>query len=162
MGLSIKSHSNMYTLKSVAVVPISVSEAWTFFSSPENLAKITPPEMNFSITSGIPKKAYTGQIISYKVSLTKFIRINWVTEITSVNFENYFVDEQRFGPYKMWHHEHFFEKIDDYNCKLIDIVSYKLPFGIIGKWGHHLFIKKDLHNIFEYRSKKVNELFIGD
>ncbi|MDG2052301.1 MAG: SRPBCC family protein [Flavobacteriaceae bacterium] len=141
-------------------MPISVSKAWIFFSSPENLAKITPPKMNFLITSGKPKALYTGQIISYKVNVVKCIQINWVTEITCVDFEKYFVDEQRFGPYKMWHHEHIFEKIDDNNCKIIDVVSYKLPFGIIGKWGHKLFVKKQLQSIFEYRTKIIKKLFI--
>lgn len=159
MSLSFKSHSNIYTLSSVVEIPIPVSKAWLFFSSPENLAKITPPEMNFLITSGVPKKAYTGQIISYKVNVVKGISMNWVTEITSVEFENYFVDEQRFGPYKMWHHEHFFEKIDDNNCRIIDKVSYKLPFGLIGKWCHKLFIKKRLNAIFEFRSTVIKNHF---
>jgi|TARA_B110000240_G_scaffold175072_1_gene202015 ligand-binding SRPBCC domain-containing protein len=160
MALSFKSHSNIYTLKSIVEMPISVSKAWIFFSSPENLAKITPPEMNFLITSGKPKAAYTGQIISYKVNVIRGIQINWVTEITCVDFEKYFVDEQRFGPYKMWHHEHIFEKIDDNNCKIIDVVSYKLPFGIIGKWSHKLVVKKQLQSIFEYRTKIMKKLFI--
>ena len=85
--------------------------------------------------------------------------MNWVTEITNIEFEKYFVDEQRFGPYKMWHHEHLFERIDDHNCKMIDIVSYKLPFGFLGKWGHKLFIKKQLKTIFDYRIKVMKNLF---
>ena len=90
MALSFKSHSNIYTLESVVEIPIPVSKAWVFFSSPENLAKITPPEMDFLITSGKPKPVHTGQIISYKVSIIKGIRINWVSEITCVDFEKYF------------------------------------------------------------------------
>jgi ligand-binding SRPBCC domain-containing protein len=160
MALSFKSHSNIYTLESVVEIPIPVSKAWVFFSSPGNLAKITPPEMNFLITSGKPKPVHTGQIISYKVSIIKGIRINWVSEITCVDFEKYFVDEQRFGPYKMWHHEHIFEKIDDNNCKIIDKVSYKLPFGLIGRWSHNLLIKKQLKNIFDYRTKIINTQFL--
>lgn len=159
MSLSISSHSNIYTLKSIVDLPISSSEAWEFFSSPENLAKITPPEMNFSITSGKPKKAYSGQIISYRVNVLKFFRLNWVTEIKNVEFERYFVDEQRFGPYKMWHHEHLIESIDNNNCKMIDIVSYKIPFGIIGKLAHKFFIKKQLKTIFNYRINVMKSLF---
>ena len=159
MKLTIKGHSNIFTLKSEQKLPISVSEAWGFFSSPENLAKITPPEMNFTITSGTPKKAYTGQIISYKVNVLKNIRTNWVTEITCVEFEKYFIDEQRFGPYKMWHHEHFFEKTGNDSCNMIDIVTYKLPLGFLGKLGHKVFIKKQLLRIFEYRSSILSDLF---
>ena len=159
MSLTIKSHSNIYTLRSVVEISIPISKAWEFFSSPENLAKVTPQEMNFLITSGKPKKAYSGQIISYKVNVLKYFRLNWVTEITNIEFEKYFVDEQRFGPYKMWHHEHLFERIDDHNCKMIDIVSYKLPFGFLGKWGHKLFIKKQLKTIFDYRIKVMKNLF---
>ena len=99
MSLSIKSHSNIFTLKSEVTLPMSTSKAWDFFSSPNNLSKITPAEMNFLITSGPPKKAYAGQIISYKVNVLKYFRLNWVTEITQVEFEQYLIDEQRIGPY---------------------------------------------------------------
>ena len=81
--------------------------------------------------------------------------MNWVTEITQVEFEQYFIDEQRFGPYKMWHHEHLFEPVDANNCKMTDIVSYKLPYGLLGKLGHKLFIKKQLRTIFEYRTQQI-------
>ena len=159
MKLTIKEHSNIFTLKSEQELPISISEAWSFFSSPENLAKITPPEMKFKITSGAPKNAYTGQIISYKINVLKNVRINWVTEITCVEFEKYFIDEQRFGPYKMWHHEHFFEKIDTDGCKMIDVVTYKLPLGFLGKIGHKIFIIKQLQKIFEFRRSVMCDLF---
>ena len=117
--------------------------------------------MNFLITSGPTKKAYAGQIISYKVNVLKYFRLNWVTEITQVEFEQYFIDEQRFGPYKMWHHEHLFEPVDANNCKMSDIVSYKLPYGLLGKLGHKLFIKKQLISIFQYRTKQIQSLVIS-
>jgi len=158
MSLFIKSHSNIFTLKSEVTLPMSISTAWDFFSSPHNLSKVTPPEMNFLITSGPPKKAYAGQIISYKVNVLKYFRLNWVTEITQVEFEQYFIDEQRFGPYKMWHHEHLFEPVDANNCKMTDIVSYKLPYGLLGKLGHKLFVKKQLRTIFEYRTQQIKSL----
>ena len=160
MSLSIKSHSNIFTLKSEVNLPMPISKAWDFFSSPHNLSKITPSEMNFLITSGPTKKAYAGQIISYKVNVLKYFRLNWVTEITQVEFEQYFIDEQRFGPYKMWHHEHHFKKNKDNTTTVYDKVIYKLPYGIFGIIAHKLFIKKRLVEIFQFRNKRIKQLFI--
>lgn len=159
MSLKFSSHSNIFTLLSRQKAPMSVEQAWEFFSSPENLEKLTPSEMNFQVTSGKPEKAYPGQIITYKVSVVKGIRINWVTEITQVKKNEFFIDEQRFGPYTMWHHEHFFEEIDENNCWVGDKVSYKLPLGFLGKIAHVLFVKKQLTGIFEYRTKQIKALF---
>jgi ligand-binding SRPBCC domain-containing protein len=159
MSLSFKSHSNIFTLNSKQKVPVSVEEAWEFFSSPDNLEKLTPSEMKFQVTSGKPEKAYPGQIISYKVSVVKGVRLNWVTEITQVKENHFFIDEQRFGPYVMWHHEHFFEPIDENSCWISDKVSYKLPLGILGKIAHAVFVKKQLTGIFEFRTKQINVLF---
>jgi len=159
MDITIKKHSNIYTLFSRQKAPISIEKAWEFFSSPENLEKLTPSEMNFQVTSGKPEKAYPGQIISYQVNVVKGVRLNWVTEITHVEKNKFFIDEQRFGPYTMWHHEHFFEKIDEHSCWLIDKVSYKLPLGFLGAIAHPIFVKKQLTEIFEYRAKQISILF---
>lgn len=159
MELTFKSHSNINTLFSKQKAPISVEEAWRFFSSPENLEKLTPSEMNFQVTSGKPEKAYPGQIITYKVSVVKGVRLNWVTEITQVKKNKFFIDEQRFGPYTMWHHEHFFEKIDENSCWIVDKVSYKLPLGILGRLAQVLFVKKQLRGIFTYRTQQIDKLF---
>ena len=137
---------------------IELSEAWDFFSSPINLEKITPEHMGFKITSGRPKKMYTGQIISYRVSPLPGIKTNWVTEITHVETNKFFVDEQRFGPYKMWHHEHHFEVQDD-GILMTDRVSYKIPFGFLGHIAQALFVKKQLKGIFEHRVKVLDEKF---
>ena len=114
--------------------------------------------MGFRITSGEPKKMYPGQIISYQVGILPGLKSNWVTEITHIGKFKYFVDEQRFGPYKMWHHEHHFEQTS-IGTRMIDIVSYKLPFGFIGRIAHTLFVKKQLNAIFSYRYEKLNALF---
>ncbi|MFC2110072.1 hypothetical protein ACFLSU_05805 [Bacteroidota bacterium] len=159
MSVKIVAHSNIYTLTANQVLPISISEAWEYFSSPENLKELTPPQMNMKVTSGKPDKAYAGQIITYNLSVVKGVRINWVTEITQVFYEKLFIDEQRFGPYKMWHHEHSFEKIDAHSCLMKDKISYKLPLGILGKIAHVLFVKKQLTGIFNFREKKVREVF---
>ena len=109
--VSIKQHSGIYTLRAEQHLPISLYKAWDFFSAPENLSVITPDYMNFTITSGFDEKVmFPGQIITYRVSPFKGIRSNWVTEITQVVKEKYFVDEQRFGPYSLWHHEHHFKE----------------------------------------------------
>ena len=152
-------HSGIYTLEASQELDISLSLAWNYFSSPNNLANITPPKMGFNITSKVDKSVYQGQIISYKVSPISFIKINWVTEITAVKEQEYFIDEQRLGPYSMWHHEHFFERIDDQNCKISDKITYKIPLGFIGKLMHRLFIKKQLKTIFEYRHSQIEKLF---
>lgn len=151
-------HSGIYTLRVMQELPIGLSEAWDFFSSPVNLEKITPPHMGFKITSGTPDKMYPGQIISYKVSPLPGIKVNWVTEITHVEKNLFFVDEQRFGPYRMWHHEHHFEEKDG-KVLMIDKVTYKIPFGIFGHIAQSLFVKKQLKEIFEFRKKTLEEKF---
>ena len=156
--IKFKKHSGIYTLEAEQHLSISVDDAWAFFSSPKNLMKITPEHMNFRITSGEPAKAYEGQIITYKVSPVPFISVNWVTEITSVVDGVRFVDEQRFGPYTMWHHEHSFEKTDQ-GVLMKDKVSYKLPLGILGHLAHGLFVKGQLKGIFDYRTQVLKELF---
>jgi ligand-binding SRPBCC domain-containing protein len=157
--ISIKSHSGIYTLEVKQFVKTSITEAWEFFSSPGNLSKITPPQMGFIITSGEPEKMYPGQIISYKVSPFTGFTTNWVTEITQVQENQFFVDEQRFGPYRMWHHEHHFE-VQGEGVLMTDRVSYKLPLGFFGRMAHGLFVKTQLKQIFEYRiaamEKKYN------
>lgn len=151
-------HSGIYTLEVRQQIPVEMKQAWNFFSSPENLSVITPPEMNFKITSGKPAKMFAGQIISYKVNVLPFLKNNWVTEITQVKEQAYFIDEQRFGPYKMWHHEHHFEENKN-GILMTDKVSYKIPFGILGQLVHSLIIKRKLMRIFSFRIAKLNELF---
>lgn len=156
--ISFRQHSGVYTLEVSQFLKIDMNEAWKFFSSPENLATMTPPGMGFVITSGQPEKMFPGQIITYKVSPFPGFVTNWVTEITHVLAGSYFVDEQRFGPYRMWHHIHRFEEKQS-GVLMTDQVSYKLPFGFIGRIAHGLFVKAQLKRIFEFREQKLNELF---
>ena len=144
-------------LKKKQELPISIEKAWEFFSNPANLSKITPGEMNFRILTELPDKIYTGLIIEYKVSPFSGINSSWVTEITSVNEPYFFIDEQRFGPYKFWHHQHIFMETDN-GVLMKDIVSYILPFGLIGNMALPL-VRKKLSGIFEYRQKVLKELF---
>ena len=141
-------------------LPISVDEAWDFLSSPKNLKKITPKEMNFNIIDCDFKKIYPGQIIIYTVTPILKIPLKWVTESTHVVDKKYFVDEQRFGPYALWHHKHFIREIDG-GIEMEDVIHYKIPFGPIGVLANYLFVQKKLGSIFVYRRKKLIELF-GD
>jgi len=156
--IQFKSHSGIYSLEVSQFIKISLFEAWNFFSSPGNLSQITPKHMGFEITSGTPEKMYPGQIITYKVLPVLGIKTNWVTEITHVTDGRFFVDEQRFGPYSMWHHEHHFEVKDD-GVLMTDRVSYKLPFGFLGRIAHAVFVKNQLKQIFEYREKYLRLTF---
>ena len=151
--------SKVYSLKTVQQLPISLDEAWFFFSSPANLQKITPDTMGFTVISKYHgDKMYPGQIIEYTVKPLLNIPLYWMTEITQVADKKYFVDEQRFGPYSLWHHQHHFKAIDG-GVEMTDIVHYKIPFWVLGDIAHSLFVKKQLKAIFDYRFTKVESLF---
>jgi ligand-binding SRPBCC domain-containing protein len=151
--------SKVYQLKTVQRIPVSLDAAWEFFSDPKNLQAITPASMGFSVISEQQdNKMYAGQIIEYKVRPLLNIPIYWMTEITHVADKKYFVDEQRFGPYSMWHHQHHF-KVGNGFVEMTDIIHYKLPCWFLGDIANRLFVKKQLKGIFDYRFKKVEELF---
>lgn len=148
-----------YQLHKSQKIPATIDHVWDFISSPANLKKITPEYMGFNITSKLmSEKMYPGMIISYKVSPVLGIKMTWVTEITQVKEKEYFVDEQRVGPYSIWHHEHKIESIDG-GVLMTDIVSYKPPFGILGSVANSILIKKQLKEIFDYRTVAVEKMF---
>lgn len=137
----------------------SIDEIWDFISSPGNLKKITPEYMGFEITSKqLTEKMYPGMIISYKVKPLPGIKTRWVTEITHVKEKKYFVDEQRIGPYSLWHHQHHIKEIEN-GVMMTDIVTYRPPFGILGRVANSLIIKKQLEKIFSYREYAMNQRF---
>lgn len=147
----------MKTLVNKTVLPVNISEAWQFFSSPKNLSKITPKHMNFKITTDVlDNDTYAGQIISYRVSPLPWLRTTWITEITQVAREQFFIDEQRVGPYKIWHHEHYFKALSPNKTEMVDRVFYELPF-----YAKPLsaFIDKKVADIFQYRETVLNTLF---
>jgi ligand-binding SRPBCC domain-containing protein len=151
-------HSGIYTLEVKQHLPLSLESAWQFFSNPGNLEKITPRNMSFQITSALTDKVYEGQIITYKIGILPFFKTPWVTEITHIKGPHYFIDEQRIGPYKMWHHEHFFARDQD-GVQMTDKVTFALPFSVIGHLAFHLTVKNQLKKIFEYRRQSLAELF---
>ena len=152
--------SKVYSLKTVQTIPITIDKAWDFFSSPANLKDITPANMGFNIISQQHgEKMYAGQIIEYKISPVLNIPVYWMTEITHVEDKKYFVDEQRFGPYSLWHHQHHFKAVNG-GVEMTDIVHYKLPFWLLGDIANSLFVGKQLQGIFDFRFKKVEEMFV--
>ncbi len=151
--------SKVYTIKTVQQLPIPLDEAWQFFSSPKNLKEITPGKMGFNIISQHHgEKMYPGQLIEYTVSPVLNIPLYWMTEITHVEDKKYFVDEQRYGPYSLWHHQHHFRALAS-GVEMTDIVHYKLPFWWLGDIANSLFVKSQLKEIFDFRYKKVEALF---
>lgn len=148
----------MNQLKRIQKLPVDLTSAWQFFADPAKLKDITPPSMGFQITSVPEKVMYEGMIITYKISPLLNVPVNWMTEITHISKPYYFVDEQRHGPYKIWHHRHLFSEIEG-GVEMTDIVDYVLPFGILGKLSGHLFVRKKLDKIFDYRYRKLEEIF---
>lgn len=151
--------SKVYSFKTIQLLPIRMDAAWDFFSDPANLSNITPGHLGFkTISKYHGEKMYPGQVIEYRVSPVLGIPLYWMTEITHVEHHKYFVDEQRFGPYSMWHHQHHFKEIDG-GIEMTDIVHYKLPFWFFGDIANSLFVKKQLKEIFDFRFKTVKGYF---
>ncbi len=148
----------MYQLKKTQLVKSDLETCWNFFSSPKNLKEITPDYMGFDVLVDIPEKMYEGLMIAYTVKPLFGIPMEWITEIKYVHDKKFFVDEQRKGPYKIWHHEHHFEETEK-GVLMTDIVSYELPLGFLGKLAHPIIVKNKLEEIFDYRFKRVEEIF---
>lgn len=149
----------MYVLETSQKIPASLEAVWDFMSSPANLKHITPEYMGFDIlTPNLPDKMYPGMMIAYHVSPILGIKMTWVTEITHVSEGRYFVDEQRYGPYRIWHHEHHLESIPG-GVLMRDRVSYLPPLGFLGAIAQALIIKKQLKEIFDYRTRMVEARF---
>ncbi len=157
--IAVQYQSGIYQLKSEQIINAGLEEVWNYFSQPQNLDHLTPDDMAFKITSGQTPRMYAGQIISYQIEILPKIKQAWVTEIAHVKDKVMFVDEQRFGPYAMWHHEHHFKAIAPDKVQMNDIVSYKLPLGLLGRIVAGNLIKKRIIKIFEYRESKVNTIF---
>lgn len=148
-----------YQLKKTQLLHTSVDDVWSFISDPGNLTKITPDDMGFDIqTTELPEQMYPGMMIHYRVSPLLGIGLNWVTEITHIVDKKYFVDEQRIGPYSLWHHEHRIHSHPE-GVLMEDIVSYQPPFGILGRALHPLLIRPRLEEIFNYRKLVLDKVF---
>lgn len=148
----------MYQLREEVIIQDNIDNVWNFFATPLNLQRITPPDMGFVIKTPVPDEMYEGLIIGYTVRPILGIPTEWVTEITHIRKHEFFVDEQRIGPYSMWHHEHHFKQTDN-GVLVTDIVSYQLPLAPFGNFLHPILIKPRLDKIFNYRSKVIKEIF---
>ncbi|MCX7713396.1 MAG: SRPBCC family protein [Chthoniobacterales bacterium] len=149
----------IYCLERKQTIPGNLSDIWSFFSNPQNLPKITPPELNFSIRSNLPERIYPGLIIEYRVTPLFGIPVTWLTEITHVREPFYFVDEQRVGPYAVWHHEHFFQPATATSVTITDRIHYVLPFSPLTKFLHGPLIAPKLQRIFDFRKNAIEKIF---
>jgi ligand-binding SRPBCC domain-containing protein len=149
----------IYHLTRKQFLPITLEQAWEFFSSPKNLGLITPTQMKFKILhiSG-GDKMYAGQIIRYKVSVKPWLTVNWTTEITHVNEPFHFVDDQISGPYSLWHHQHHFREVEG-GVEMVDELHYAIPFGIFGRIANAVFVEREVNSIFDYRFKILETYF---
>ena len=150
----------LYYLKRQQVLPITLEEAWTFFSTPHNLARITPTTMNFRLVhiTGDGSEVYPGQIICYELQVVPGFKTFWMTEITHVQEPNYFVDEQRFGPYKLWNHQHHFREVSG-GVEMTDELTYAIPYGWLGRLVHYFFVGREVAKIFDFRRHALERLF---
>lgn len=148
----------MYHLHRKQQLNCSMEEAWEFFSNPRNLDQLTPKSVGFKITHCKSESMHLGQMIGYKVKVAPFIWLNWLTEITLIEGKNRFVDDQRVGPYKVWHHTHTFEENAE-GVLMTDDVVYVLPFGPLGQLVHKLYVRAQLKHIFDERKRLTDEIF---
>lgn len=148
--------TGVYQIRRTQTIKLNLNEAWDFFRSPDNLKSLTPDYLNFEIISA-GKIMYPGMIIIYKVRPLFDIPLTWVTEITHVEEKKFFVDEQRVGPYRLWHHEHHFIERSE-GTEIIDIVTYKLPFGVIGRLLNWLLVERKINAIFDHRSSQMKAM----
>jgi ligand-binding SRPBCC domain-containing protein len=150
----------LYQLTRKQVLPITLEQAWPFFSTPSNLEQITPAFLNFHITSPVPEEIYPGLIITYRIAAVAGVPMTWVTEIKHVVRLRQFVDEQRLGPYRFWHHLHRFRAVEG-GVEMEDIVHYVMPWGIFGRFVHAVFIRSRLQRIFDFRRDYLEGYFSG-
>lgn len=149
-----------FVFERLQILPASLEEAWEFFSDPGNLVRITPPAMDFRITSAPQAATYAGQILTYTVRPLLGISMSWTTEITHVARPNFFVDEQRFGPYRFWHHQHFFREVNG-GVEVRDLVHYLLLHDQLAWLVNRLIVAPRLKRIFDYRSTALQAIFPG-
>lgn len=149
---------SLHRFETEQTLPIGRDEAWQFFSDPRNLAVITPPDMRFEVTSPLPERVYAGLLITYRVRPLFRVPVQWVTEISHVDEGNYFVDEQRLGPYRVWHHQHHFSEVAG-GIQMRDIVHYAVPFGPFGDLVDRLVVARRVERIFAFRRRVLAQRF---
>jgi len=149
----------IHVLRQVQIVPASIEACWAFFSDPRNLPQITPPELDFRVLRSLPSEIHPGLMIEYRVRPLFGFSVTWLTEITHVRPCEYFADEQRVGPYRLWHHEHYFRRLADGRTEVRDLVHYVLPFSPWADWVHPWLVKPKLAKVFGFREQAIREIF---
>ncbi|MCY3555175.1 MAG: SRPBCC family protein [Gemmatimonadetes bacterium] len=149
---------HVYRLKRTQMLPVSLDVAWDFLCRPEHLRDLTPPGVGLTVTSDLPARMYPGLIITYRLGLYSMLYFNWVTEITQAEPLSYFIDEQRSGPYRFWHHEHRLRSVEG-GVEMNDLIHYALPFGVLGRMVHAAIVKNQLNAIFDYRREALADRF---
>ncbi len=149
---------HVYRLHTTQTLPIDIETAWTFFSDPRNLEKITPQDMHFVIDTPVPDRVHSGLMIGYRLRLPPGIPVRWWTEIKYAEAPHRFVDEQRAGPYRLWYHEHRFTAVEG-GVEIEDIVHYALPLSLLGRLAHGLFVRRQLTQIFHHRRQILVDRF---
>ena len=147
-----------YRLIHRQILPTDRPTAWRFFSNPANLRRITPPWLDFRITSPLPETIYAGLIITYRIRPLAGLAVPWVSEISHVDAPRFFVDEQRHGPYRFWHHQHHLRPAAG-GVEVIDEIHYRLPYGVLGIGLHALMIRNRLDAIFHFRYHELKRIF---
>jgi len=145
-------------LKRIQNLPVSQKKAWQFFSNPINLSEITPPWLSFRLTQTVPNSIHAGMLISYRLKPLFGLPVTWISEITHVYEPDYFIDEQRFGPYKFWQHQHLFKAFGD-GTQVRDIIHYAIGYGILGRLVQRFIVSPRLEDIFDYRHEKLKQIF---
>lgn len=149
----------MHSLERQIDLAANPETVWKFLSTPLNLNELTPPDLHFKILSTVPTRMYNGLTILYEIRVPIFGKRRWLTEIKHIQEGEFFVDEQRSGPYRLWYHQHRIEPLDGQHTRMLDRVFYQLPFGVIGVLANELLVKKMLADIFDYRAQRLGELF---
>ena len=151
----------VHVLNRTLIVPASIEACWSFFSDPRNLPAITPPDLGLEIVGDVPATIYEGLMLSYLVRPIAGVPLSWLTEITHVDAPRYFVDDQRVGPFRVWHHEHFFTALDPGQTEVRDRIHYVLPLGPIGGAMHELVVRHDLEKVFAFRETALRAMWPG-
>ncbi|MGK2905079.1 MAG: SRPBCC family protein [Desulfuromonadales bacterium] len=149
----------MHLLEREIILDADQGKVWEFLSTPINLNELTPPDLNFQVMSEVPDTMYNGLLILYEIQIPMFGKHRWLTEIKHIQDGAFFIDEQRFGPYRLWYHQHRIERSEGNKTRMIDRVFYQLPFGVIGTLVHKLLVRNMLEKIFDYRVRRLAELF---
>lgn len=148
----------LHSIHRTQTLPVSLEKAWQFFSSPFNLPSIIPPWLKLTVTNGVSDQMFPGMIIRYRVTPLLSVSVTWISEITHMDPMHYFVDEQRFGPYRFWHHHHHFQPAKG-GIEMTDTVHYSMKYGPLGGLMHAFLIRKRLEAIFDFRQRTLTHLF---